>query len=63
MARPPVLTPRSDDVPRWCQDVLAKAELAENGPGRGTRCLVLPDGGVPDRDDDPEAIAVVARGC
>jgi prolyl-tRNA synthetase len=25
------------------------------------RCLVRPDGGVPDSDDEPGAIAVVAR--
>jgi prolyl-tRNA synthetase len=38
-ARPPVLTPRADDFPRWYQDVLAKAELAENGPVRGTMVI------------------------
>ena len=32
----PVLTPQADDFPRWYQDVLAKAELADNGPVRGT---------------------------
>lgn len=31
-----VLTPRAEDFPRWYQDVVAKAELAENGPVRGT---------------------------
>lgn len=31
-----VITPRADDYPRWYQDVVAKAELAENGPVRGT---------------------------
>lgn len=39
MARPPVLTPRADDFPRWYQDVVAKAELAENGPVRGTQVI------------------------
>src|SRR3954471_8495858 len=39
MARPPVLTPRADDFPRWYQDVLAKAEMAENGPVRGTMVI------------------------
>lgn len=39
MARPPVLTPRGDDFPRWYQEVLAKAELAENGPVRGTQVI------------------------
>jgi prolyl-tRNA synthetase len=33
---PPILTPRDQDFARWYQDVLAKAELAENGPVRGT---------------------------
>src|SRR3954453_7093100 len=37
MARQPVLTPRAQDFPRWYQDVLAKAEIAENGPDRGTQ--------------------------
>ncbi|GAB3688095.1 proline--tRNA ligase [Angustibacter aerolatus] len=39
MARQPVLTPRADDFPRWYQEVLAKAELAENGPVRGTQVI------------------------
>jgi prolyl-tRNA synthetase len=34
-----VLTPRSDDFPRWYQDVLQKAQLAENGPVRGTMVI------------------------
>jgi prolyl-tRNA synthetase len=37
MAR--VLTPRAEDFPRWYQDVVAKAELAENGPVRGTMVI------------------------
>ena len=37
MAR--VLTPQSEDFPRWYQDILAKAELAENGPVRGTMVI------------------------
>jgi prolyl-tRNA synthetase len=36
MAKAPVLTPQAEDFPRWYQDVIAKAELAENGPVRGT---------------------------
>jgi prolyl-tRNA synthetase len=36
MAKAPILTPQAQDFPRWYQDVLAKAELAENGPVRGT---------------------------
>ena len=31
-----VLTPQASDFTQWYQDVLAKAELAENGPVRGT---------------------------
>jgi prolyl-tRNA synthetase len=34
-----VLTPQADDFPRWYQDVLAKAELADNGPVRGTMVI------------------------
>jgi prolyl-tRNA synthetase len=34
-----VLTPQSEDFPRWYQDVVAKAELAENGPVRGTMVI------------------------
>jgi prolyl-tRNA synthetase len=34
-----VLTPRADDFPRWYQDVIAKAELADNGPVRGTMVI------------------------
>jgi prolyl-tRNA synthetase len=34
-----VLTSQADDFPRWYQDVLAKAELAENGPVRGTMVI------------------------
>jgi prolyl-tRNA synthetase len=37
MAR--VLTSQSDDFPRWYQDVVAKAELADNGPVRGTMVI------------------------
>ncbi|MFG2045042.1 proline--tRNA ligase [Dactylosporangium sp. NPDC048998] len=37
MAR--VLTPRSEDFPRWYQDVLAKAQVADNGPVRGTMVI------------------------
>ncbi|MBN1171958.1 MAG: proline--tRNA ligase [Micromonosporaceae bacterium] len=37
MAR--VLTPRVEDFPRWYQDVVSKAELADNGPVRGTMVI------------------------
>jgi len=37
MAR--VLTSQTDDFPRWYQDVVAKAELADNGPVRGTMVI------------------------
>ncbi len=39
MAKPPVLTPQSQDFPKWYQDVVAKAELADNGPVRGTMVI------------------------
>ncbi|HXW35500.1 MAG TPA: proline--tRNA ligase [Acidimicrobiales bacterium] len=39
MAKREVLTPQAIDFPRWYQDVLAKAELAENGPVRGTMVI------------------------
>jgi len=39
MAKAPVLTPQADDFPRWYQDVIAKAELADNGPVRGTMVI------------------------
>ncbi len=34
-----VLTPQAVDFPRWYQDVVAKAELADNGPVRGTMVI------------------------
>lgn len=34
-----VLTRQADDFPRWYQDVIAKAELADNGPVRGTMVI------------------------
>jgi len=39
MAKAPILTPQSEDFPRWYQDVLNKAELADNGPVRGTMVI------------------------
>ncbi|MER6618165.1 proline--tRNA ligase [Streptomyces xantholiticus] len=39
MAKAPVLTPRSQDFPRWYQDLINKAELADNGPVRGTMVI------------------------
>jgi len=39
MAKAPVLTSQADDFPRWYQEVLAKAELADNGPVRGTMVI------------------------
>ena len=35
----PVVTPQREDFPRWYQDVVAKAELAESGPARGTMII------------------------
>lgn len=34
-----VITGRDEDFPRWYQDVVAKAELADNGPVRGTMVI------------------------
>ncbi|MFN2608865.1 MAG: proline--tRNA ligase [Acidimicrobiales bacterium] len=34
-----VLTARADNYPQWYQDVVAKAELADNGPVRGTMVI------------------------
>jgi prolyl-tRNA synthetase len=35
----PILTAQAQDFPRWYQDVVAKAELADNGPVRGTMVI------------------------
>ena len=37
MAR--VLTPRAEDFPRWYQDLINKARMADNGPVRGTMVI------------------------
>jgi prolyl-tRNA synthetase len=34
-----VLTPQNENFPQWYQDVVAKAELADNGPVRGTMVI------------------------
>ena len=39
MADKGVLTPQQEDFPRWYQDILNKAELADNGPVRGTMVI------------------------
>jgi prolyl-tRNA synthetase len=39
VASPNVLTPQALDFPRWYQDVVAKAEMADNGPVRGTMVI------------------------
>ncbi|TXS54129.1 proline--tRNA ligase [Streptomyces sp. uw30] len=39
MAKALVLTPRAHDFPRWYQDLINKAELADNGPVRGTMVI------------------------
>jgi prolyl-tRNA synthetase len=36
---PSTLTPREEDFPRWYQEVVARAELADNGPVRGTMVI------------------------
>ena len=33
------LTPRAEDFPRWYQDVVSRAELADNGPVRGSMVI------------------------
>jgi len=63
MAKAPVLTPQADDFPRWYQDVLAKAELAENGPVRGTQ-VIRPYGyGLWERMVAEEDLRIKATGC
>jgi prolyl-tRNA synthetase len=37
--RPKILASQLEDFPRWYQDVLEKAELADNGPVRGTMVI------------------------
>ncbi len=39
MAESSALTAQADDFPRWYQDVVAKAEMADNGPVRGTMVI------------------------
>lgn len=39
MAKAPILTTRAEDFPRWYQDVIARAEMADNGPVRGTMVI------------------------
>ena len=34
-----ILTPQNEDFPSWYQDVVTKAELADNGPVRGTQMI------------------------
>ena len=38
MPKSPIADP-NEDYPRWYQDVIAKAGLAENGPVRGTMVI------------------------
>jgi prolyl-tRNA synthetase len=39
VAGPSVLTPQNEDFPQWYQEVVAKAEMADNGPVRGTMVI------------------------
>ncbi|MXW43089.1 MAG: proline--tRNA ligase [Acidimicrobiia bacterium] len=39
MSKQRVLTPQDEDFPAWYQDILNKAELADNGPVRGTMVI------------------------
>ena len=34
-----VLTPQAENFPAWYQDIIARAELADNGPARGTMVI------------------------
>ncbi len=62
MAKEPILTPQAEDFPRWYQDVLAKAELAENGPVRGTM-VIRPYGfGIWERMQAEEDVRIKACG-
>ena len=38
-SRKAVLTPQAENFPRWYQEIIAKAELADNGPVRGTMVI------------------------
>ncbi|MFE6622969.1 hypothetical protein [Streptomyces sp. NPDC057740] len=42
MAKAPVPMPRTEDFPRWYQDLIAKADLADDGPVRGEEGEVRP---------------------
>jgi prolyl-tRNA synthetase len=39
VANEAVLTPQGEDFPQWYQDVVARAELAETGPARGSMVI------------------------
>jgi prolyl-tRNA synthetase len=39
LATKAVLTPQGEDFPQWYQDVVARAELAETGPARGSMVI------------------------
>ena len=39
MTKRHVLALQFEDFPRWYQDVVDKAELADNGPSRGTMVI------------------------
>jgi prolyl-tRNA synthetase len=39
LASEPVLTRQGEDFPQWYQEVVARAELAETGPARGTMVI------------------------
>ena len=38
-SRKAVLTPQAENFPRWYQEIITKAELADNGPVRGTMVI------------------------
>jgi prolyl-tRNA synthetase len=63
MAKAPILAPQAEDFPRWYQDVVAKAELADNGPARGTM-VIRPYGyGLWERMQAEEDVRIKAAGA
>ena len=63
MAKAPILTPQAEDFPRWYQDVVAKAEMADNGPAKGT-IVIRPYGyGLWERMQAEEDVRIKAAGA
>src|SRR5947199_8768872 len=63
MAKASVITSRAEDFPRWYQDLIAKAELADNGPVRAT-IVIRPTGfGIWERMVDEMDARIKAAGA